>query len=109
MPRERKESVFEEDFVDVDDFDKYAKTTEADLPQQQIRDTKRIQTITKSELNDRQIQCTVTQYQVSKKGLFQKRVEFSIVTDVPGMMKQHVTRTDDDFATLRKMLLTALP
>lgn len=108
--RERSESKFEDDFVDVDDFKQYANTTVKDLPKPEKRDTVKTHKYTKTELNNKDVLCTITNFEVRKQGLFRKYVQFAISTEIPGqLMKSHVQRTDDDFATLRRLLGIYLP
>lgn len=72
--RERSESKFEDDFVDVDDFKQYANTTVKDLPRPEKRDTVKTHKYTKTELNNKDVSSTITNFEVRKQGLFRKYV-----------------------------------
>jgi hypothetical protein len=101
----------EEDFVDVDDFERFKSQTP--LPSVEIRSTRAMPSVRQhaSVLSMLDVKCKISDYKISSKSIFKKQVvSYTLTTEVTGqLLKFHVQRTDEDFTALRKFLLQEFP
>ena len=107
-----------DDFVDVDDFEKYKQTTRQDVPRPEKDEIRKTLSVDqqKSMLNSCTVECQITDHVTVKGGFFgmgltkEPTVYYTVATEVDGaLLKWIVKRTDEDFLTLRKLLGTQFP
>jgi hypothetical protein len=96
------------DFVDVNDFEKFAQSSDLmkQFQRSEIRQTMPV-TQCASLINFKHSTTQITDHKINKGGLFsESSVVYSVQTEIPGqLLKIHVQRTDEDFFALRKMLV----
>lgn len=102
------------DFVDVDDYEQFKKTTMKDLPNQEKRDFMKTSNVKVgfTEIANKNASSKITEFEVKKFGIggFKKLISFKIETVVQGnTYNWNVQRTDEDFFTLRKLMNRAFP
>jgi hypothetical protein len=98
----------DDDFVDLDDFEKFKTTNVEDLPTPQDRNIRAAASIENclTAISRKRIEMKITDYEIRKINFFKKDIVYTISTEIQGqLMKWNVQRTDEDFSTLRRLLV----